>query len=254
VRFLERFSSDRVESASGRWPGANLILSPHADDAAFSIGGLLHLGALGGPVTLLTIFGASNYLEHGGFQSDWESVMRVRQAEEEAFAARLKLNLDFRALPEAAMREAGEGDKLFASSLGEQLADFPALPETLAGPMRDAKVRTVWIPLALGGHRDHLLVHRAATRIAETLPAVRCYYEDLPYADQLPERSIRRHAAAVDRRLRPVFVPIESVIERKMEALNLYPSQVSARHRDAVEAYARRWSRTEARERIWTAG
>ncbi len=254
MRIPRWFVRGRADQRRMEWPGANLILSPHADDAAFSLGGILHLGLLRVPVTLLTLFGKSNYLEHGGFQPGWESATQTRRAEEEAFAARLGLDLDFRTLPEAALRESIEGDRLFASGAAEQLKDFPELFETLSASMRDAQLETVWIPLGLGCHRDHLLVQRTATRIAETLSLACCYYEDLPYAHWLSERSIRRHAEAIDRRIRPVFVAVESVIERKMEALGLYPSQVSGRHLDAVEAYARRWSRTEARERVWTIG
>jgi LmbE family N-acetylglucosaminyl deacetylase len=79
-----------------------------------------------------------------------------------------------------------------------------------------------YAPLAIGGHRDHLLVHEAARRLHATGVQVR-FYEDLPYAINPAHRE-----AAVER-LRPrrdeVVRLDEDAMQAKIEALLCYTSQ-----------------------------
>ena len=78
-----------------------LVLAPHPDDAALSVGGLLV--RLREPVVLFTIFGRSNYTSRG-FHAHWQTVSAIRKTEDAAFAASIGATLRYPALPEAAIR------------------------------------------------------------------------------------------------------------------------------------------------------
>jgi LmbE family N-acetylglucosaminyl deacetylase len=240
-----------------------LVLSPHADDAALSLGGCLLLGRFGAPVTLATVFGRSNHVL-GRFERDWEAVTRRRRGEDEAFAAALALGLRYLDLPEVALRpEACFG--VFARRAGEALGAPDALAPALRALLDEIAPRLVLAPLGLGRHRDHLLLQRAARELLAGSPAALAYYEDMPYAEQLSGRAIARHARAVDARLKPCPLSIAPALERKVEALGCYPSQLGAADAAAVERHRRRrwrWWRAarglpavaaaEPFERLWT--
>src|SRR5205814_10005221 len=64
-------------------------ISPHADDAAYSIGGLIQKSIFKSQIHILTLFGRSNFRRKSGFESDWRSVTRLRKREDTTFAMRI---------------------------------------------------------------------------------------------------------------------------------------------------------------------
>ena len=56
-------------------------------------------------MTLVTLFGRSNFTYEGGFQADWQAVTALRRREDEAFARSLNLPLHYFELPEASLRD-----------------------------------------------------------------------------------------------------------------------------------------------------
>ena len=105
------------------------------------------------------------------------------------------------------------------------------------------------IPLGLGCHADHLVVHRVASAWAAERGVRRVYYEDLPYACHLRARQIRRHVTNVDTSLEASEVDITDVVADKQASLAFYASQLGREHLRPIHRYRRRWGRTS--ERLW---
>ena len=241
-----------------------LVLSPHADDAALSVGASLMLGVFRPPVRMATLFGRSNYAL-GAFHSDWREVTRLRRSEDEAFSSTIGLVSRFLDLPEASLRpDLGHGG-VWARDISESFPEPPELMQALRSLLSEFTPALLVAPLGLGHHKDHLLVQRAARRLANGGPRQIVFYEDLPYAERLTVREITRHAKAVDARLEPRSISITEVLDRKIRALDCYSSQLEREHIDATRRHALGrsgwWSRLLRRptsggacERLWTVG
>ena len=235
-----------------------LVLSPHADDAALSVGGCLLSGVFRPPVTLATVFGRSNYAS-GGFQSDWREVTNLRKSEDLAYSSLIGLALRFLELPEAGLRDDVDHPGVWAEDVSEPFAAPPELAEVLGSLLEEFSPALLVAPLGIGCHRDHLLVQRAARKTGELAGHDVVYYEDLPYAERLTNRELSQHARAVDNRLEPWRVSISQVLDRKIQALDCYPSQldpdqISATRRHATQApnwWQRLFGRSPAFETLW---
>lgn len=225
--------------------GGTAILSPHPDDAALSLGGSLDRRFFAPPVTLVTLFGRCQYSRQYGFAGDCRDVTARRREEDAAYAAALELDLRYFELPEAPLRE----QEVFVD-LQEELAVPAGLERAIAGVLDEVRPRNLVLPLGLGCHADHLVVHRLGAGLARRRRLCVFYYEDLPYAASVSRWALRRHLAVAGPDLAPITVPI--VLARKLEALGIYDSQVGTREILAVRCH-RRWLFRRPSERIWSA-
>lgn len=205
--------------------GGNIYLSPHRDDAAFSLGALIARTPGG---TLVNIFTRSEYvavpLPLGDGMARADVVSALRAAEDAGFVARYGLEQRDLGLDEPSMR----GRAIF----GDPAQVEPELP-LLRAPltaMLDELVadgpRLVFCPAGIGGHADHLLTRRVTLEWAvsrDRLGLLR-FYEDLPYAHKRRVRAkgLRWLQQAVPTRLRRTAWPAG---EEKLVALSAYPSQ-----------------------------
>lgn len=178
-----------------------LAVSPHLDDAAFSVGGMLAAHARGGGrVTIVTCFTATMpdptdfalacQLDKGlGPEVDY---MALRRTEDQAACAVIGARAIHLPLPEAPHRGYDDARALFT---GRHAGDtiLPALTEAIRQVLVDCAGDVVLGPLAIGDHVDHWLVRDAliATEAGALL------WEDWPYvarADRKPAmQPVRRH-------------------------------------------------------------
>jgi LmbE family N-acetylglucosaminyl deacetylase len=229
-----------------------VILSPHADDAALSIGGVLCKRSLEEPITLVTIFGRSNYLRKAAFQNDWEAVTATRKEEDSAFANALNIRLRYLDFPEAGLRLGSSFDKLF-SKKGHTKAEIPSdLLSTVKQIIDHERPKFLVAPLGLGLHHDHLLVNHLSYELASSGTPIVVYYEDLPYAAGLSENEILEHLSPMDPSLAPVYVSIEHEFLSKLANLMLYQSQIGEFEINVVKHYAAHWEEDRLYERLWT--
>jgi LmbE family N-acetylglucosaminyl deacetylase len=171
-----------------------VAISPHLDDAAFSVGGLLAAHARAGDrVTIVTCFTGNVDRPHGfalacqldkGLSPDVD-YMALRRAEDRAAAAVIGAAVVHLPLLEAPHRGYASAPELFGArrsddgilpdltrSIGEQIAALS--PDLLLGPM------------AIGDHVDHWLVRDAiAASGAPTL-----LWEDWPYLTRATHRPV----------------------------------------------------------------
>lgn len=167
-------------------PGAAVMrivaVSPHLDDAAFSVGGTLAaLAAKGHSVTVVTCFTASVAAPAGfalACQTDKgipaaADYMALRRAEDRAAMAVLGAGPVHLPLVEAPHRGYASAAQLFAGTRPGDDA-WRDVAQALAGINAD-----VWLaPQALGGHVDHLQTVQAVRAIEQPT----AWWADIPYA------------------------------------------------------------------------
>lgn len=173
-----------------------LAVSPHLDDAVFSVGGTLaHHARAGWRVVVATVFTASVPDAHGfalacqldkglGAGVDY---MALRRAEDEAACDAVgaeAIHLPFAEVPHRGYRSA---PALFAGRQADDRVEAelaPALADLLGRVAPDRLLG----PLTLGNHVDHRVVRSALDGLGRAVE----WWEDWPYADRLdqPDRTL----------------------------------------------------------------
>jgi LmbE family N-acetylglucosaminyl deacetylase len=224
-RLLSRLSRPEELAASDE----DIYLSPHCDDIAFSIGYFARARSKG---RLVTVFTRSNFtLQPGLGDLSVDQVTALRTQEEKHFAARAGLTLVDFGLPEAPLR----GFKAMDPSPADQQAAVIGplfLPKLLAlGRLQRQRQRPwLFVPMAMGGHLDHAIVLKAILGHRRALGRFfrLAFYEDLPYAAWINERS---NGMAMFHRMRPLLgwrrlvFPLGSGLHEKLKLIALYESQ-----------------------------
>ena len=248
----------------------HLIMSPHADDAVASCGGLIaHCLAAGEGVTVYTIFcgQASPPYSPGALElhrlwGDPRDVVRLRRAEDEAAAARLGANLCHGNFMEAIYRRNGRGDWLYPDIdqifRARHPHDEPLVAELVESveSQFDSFESRLYVPLGIGEHVDHQLVFEAGNRFREDGKDV-VFYEDFPYTAR--PSSHERRMAALDRLSAATVILGEDELLAKIEAFGYYRSQIDMLFGDARQMpvafidYARTVAGRDGRfgERYW---
>jgi LmbE family N-acetylglucosaminyl deacetylase len=207
------------------------VLSPHLDDAVWSLGGLLMQVQRALPCRVVTVFSRSGFAD--GTMGEPQQVTIRRHREDRRALRRLGLPAGtYGGLPEAPLRgyalaevllenpEAFSGDEAWEGAVRTLLHEV----------LRDAG--GVLVPVGFGGHVDHLLTRRAA----ETHPTPRVYYADLPYAARCAEPARHPATAGLTGRSVPVDEP---VLHRHLAAAGDYASQWRAQFWDEIETRLR---------------
>ena len=229
-----------------------LLVSPHADDVAYSLGGHLASGRLRAErCVLLTVFGRSDFAPYarprpGGVTE----TTRLRAGEDVAFARHRGLELHRMDLEEAPLREGITDMKdLFVSPAAWGAATEPnEWLERLVvelGPLV-SEYATVYGPLGVGGQFDHVLVRRVLQRSLGGGAALRLY-EDVPYAGEISLNEYRSYLLTLTPGLEPETLTEDGWLEEKIESLALYESQVAEKDLASVREAARR----VGGERVW---
>ncbi|MFY1594874.1 PIG-L deacetylase family protein [Micromonospora sp. WMMD737] len=205
-------------------PGVAVAVSPHLDDAVFSVGGTLAaLVAAGWTVRVVTCFTASMsdpspfalacQLDKG-FTADID-YMALRRAEDEAACAVLGVEPTHLPLPEAPHRGYPDPAGLFAGVRGDDWAAAALIPAL--GPHL-AHADVVLAPQALGDHADHRIVTETVARLAPDA----LFWRDVPYVSRQPAAAPWRCVpAGVE-----AGVDINDHLAVKMVAAGSYHSQL----------------------------
>jgi LmbE family N-acetylglucosaminyl deacetylase len=169
-----------------------VAISPHLDDAAFSVGGLLAAQARAGDrVTIITCF-TGNVPKPTGFalacqldkglgpQVDY---MALRRAEDHAACAVIGAAAVHLPLLEAPHRGYASAPELFAARRDDDAMLAP-LTEALAGQIAGLAPDQLLGPLAIGHHVDHWLVRDALAALG--VPVL--LWEDWPYLTRAGDR------------------------------------------------------------------
>ena len=254
----------------------NIFLSPHFDDIVYSCGGTLAVQVSNGLRPLvITVFGGipahglelsplafETHRQMGMSNLDAAAVVANRHKEDTNALEFLHadylwldyLDAIYRGIPAyyTQQKQLFGGDVHPADAgIDRELAqNLVALHERLAD--------TVWYaPLGVGRHIDHQIVASAADRLVQRGANVK-FYEDFPYV--LQEGALEARINDLGGALEPAYVEMSEMLPRRLEAADLYASQVAlnfgdrARMRRVMESYTHniRPVQTVHLERYWT--
>lgn len=245
-----------------------VVISPHFDDVPLSLGESRRAGALAPHrVRVGIVFGRTNWTSRvhptparAGLVSLW------RRFEETIAAVIFRYRWTAAGWEEVVLRT-GELDS--SSFLDEQtdLSDEPLVQEiaewlsrlcdssggvlgasgSVIRTERGAEPELVLVPAGLGGHRDHLIVARAAVSLLDGVDVPIGFYEDRPYSAYMSraERSEHMSRLAPDLVAQSVSTPVRRSTQWLIRAC--YPSQMTDYFKEAMELDRR----TGDSERVW---
>jgi len=235
-----------------------LVLSPHRDDAAFSLTlSIARWLSLGHRITIMNVFSRSSYAPYSDADTVHENdrltyVSALRRREDESFARHMPgatpANLKFvdLNLKDAPIRLRCDPASVCDMPVDPNDTAFAKLHKALASTL-DGKGSLV-VPLGMGNHVDHLVVREATLSFAATIPTA--FYEDLPYAAETEDAGLREG-------LKPVLVdgmgsllrgPYSDPVEFKRRIVALYGSQLDAGQGEAIANFCLRY---RGAERLW---
>lgn len=228
--------------------GSIVLLSPHCDDIAYSLGGSLAAAKLPlGRCQIHTVFTRSAYCPFGELpETDVDGITALRLAEDRRFAKEVGVAVSHYDLPEPLLRGGYPSLESILVSRDRASSDpiLNAAREVMLRIKRDRGPSCVFSPLAVGGHADHWIVRLAAESVFEGMIV---YYEDLPYAGYFDEDRLAEELRSLPPRSQAVILPDDGWIEKKLALLNVYKSQIAPSDIAAVIASARRIGG----ERVW---
>ncbi len=157
-----------------------LLLSPHADDVALSLGGWLaflrhHKMELLKEIEVFTGFTWSNVTPHmPEVTGNSVKATMLRKEEELAFCDSFNLLLSVGMLPDTSILNINYTDPVDIITDQRLVLLKDMLRDRIAG-------KTVFAPISLGDHVDHRIFTRVAMESKDQVE-IMIFYEDLPYA------------------------------------------------------------------------
>jgi LmbE family N-acetylglucosaminyl deacetylase len=238
-----------------------VVVSPHLDDAALSVGGTLHaLARRGCRVVVATVFTADEPASPPSevarkLQRLWggERVMASRRSEDEESCSVLGVGWRHLGLADALFRSAPNGEAHYQSL--KALFRTPrrgdlAVADEVAVALGRLNPKVLLAPLGVGGHVDHRHARKGAEQVAATVRCPIVFYEDFPYAEAAWPRW-RAH-----RRLVGGAVSLdERDVAARLAAIAAFRSQVAPLFGDTakLERRVRRQLARRGGERLWAA-
>lgn len=234
------------------------IVSPHRDDACFSLGlSILRWARAGHSIRIVNCFTRSNYAPfsdadtvHANDQTSYVSAMRER--EDERFLRQVpgSNKVDLR-LKDAPIRLRCEVDAVCGLAVNDSDPAIAKIRAALEKRLSLDQVDVLLLPLGVGFHVDHSTVREAALPFADLLPCG--FYEDLPYgsragAEHEAEELQEQIAARTGLRLTPMICHEGKAAGLSKEKLvRIYSSQIDRETAAAMAETAERYSG----ERMW---
>ena len=238
-----------------------LVLSPHRDDAAFSLSlSISHWLAVGHRVTVLNVFTRSLYAPYSDAETvhvndrlAYVSALRRREDDEflKQFPGVTMVDLNMKDAP---IRLHCDSSIVCDMDVNPEDTCIPKIRKALA-KLATAQHSTsaLVLPLGLGHHVDHRTARDASLPLTTELPCA--FYEDLPYATrpgvQIDLTRFREDAATrFHEPLDPVFCHSTNThpSEFKRRIALLYASQIDASLADAISSFSHRY---HGAERLW---
>ena len=223
-----------------------MVIEPHMDDAALSVGGRMLQRRAECEfliVTMATQSVANSYRALDREFFDIETVSGIRKAESEIVARLLWGRHIPLGLADATLRYNPQNWTLDWYRRHEPmvymaLQHAPGADEleqwtsTVAKAISDLQPEEIWMPLGVGVHTDHQLTRHACLNILQADPKLveRCvcrFFQDVPYAaDYLAHTAaLVKAVEEAGARLEEEHVDITAVMPEKMHLLSIYASQ-----------------------------
>ena len=256
--------------SAGRETALDLYVSPHLDDVVLSCGGRVAAsGREERSAVVVTVFAAPTPLQPPTpFAREYHKMMGIvedpfrRRSEDRASLEVLAaqpvhlqhLDCIYRIRPDGTPLVNDEPD-IFRFSEAEEQPLIEKVTADLIEVISQTEADKVFVPLALGWHRDHVLTRHVAERavqLAKGSPRLQ-YYEDIPYAIEAPHDL----PEATQDMSAEVFDLTSTEMAARLEAISRYVSQEEILWHDgggllpAIRKYATRVGDGTPAERYW---
>jgi LmbE family N-acetylglucosaminyl deacetylase len=207
-----------------------IFISPHSDDIALSIGGMIAKNFFRRPFEIITVFSKS---VAACFQeNNSTSVSKIREMEDNKYAEIIEAKINRLHLPDASMREY-KGDQLNQFKDIDDISDpiYFDVYNSLSNIISAHPEADIVCPLGIGNHIDHLLVLNVCTRLCVENNRRIIYYEDLPYAALFKLKDVQKRINTIsskhDLEIKPCKVDITNKMGYKIRNIKIYRSQIS---------------------------
>jgi LmbE family N-acetylglucosaminyl deacetylase len=252
-----------------------LVIEPHADDAALSLGGTMWQARKTCHFTVATVASRSNFTSYYYLDRDYfdtEVISSLRRAESELFAQMVggdHVHLDLTDAP-LRYRDANWSLEFFrrhrhAIAVSTSRVAEPVVHqrwiERIESLLRSHPFEEIWMPLG-GPHADHRLTVNACLTVMINNPSLMTgrvvkFYQEVPYSARFPEYTPAAlealHRNGVELKLEEV--DISASFEYKLRLISVYASQfkIGVMERD-IQASGRRLDGADEGvvERMWT--
>src|SRR5271156_6017539 len=246
---LDRFASlGACELPPAGFPSRRrriLVIEPHMDDAALSLGGTMSLRRNECEFTVLSLAGVSNFTSYYEVDRDFFDIAEVtalRKAESALFLKHVgghHLTLD---LLEAPLRYRNDRWSLdwfrqHRDAMWALVARSPGVGEleewagALARFLTSFDAEEIWMPLGVGNHVDHQLGRDACLQVFSKPGLLKArtvrFYEEMPYTVNWHGHADRIIAALKNAgaRIEQECVDISGAMTKKLQLLSIFGSQ-----------------------------
>lgn len=230
-----------------------VLLSPHSDDIALSLGAFLHGNCKAWHIQIITVFSISESTADDSIKNP-SVVSAIRKAEDGNFIESLGRNVEVVWLDrrDAPLR-LNISDKEVFNSEPSILDLFEVQNIMTKVKMKYGNCDLLLAPMAIGKHIDHIVVRNAAIGLLkQDFPVA--FYEDLPYAAdsslaKLDEYS-RLLGSMTEQQLEMFAIETGVTIEEKITLLSCYRSQMDSSIENRVRFHSNRYCQDLTVERV----
>jgi LmbE family N-acetylglucosaminyl deacetylase len=205
-----------------------VVMSPHLDDAIWSLGGYLKSVSKTKNIRIVNIFSQHNFVF--GHKENPIKATLIRKKEDQVAMKKIKVkNVDYLNLPEAFLR---------GYSYEEMFMQQPRKSKDLILEELEAKLKktinkkdTFLVPSAFGMHIDHYLVRETVNKLTNN-----CYfYEEMPYSAREKNKKI---AEIFLKNKKHIHIPTNNKMKNDhMNLIKIYKSQLKNYHLKEIGDY-----------------
>ena len=227
-----------------------IILSPHRDDAAFSLFfGLSAWGNLPLSLTVMNFFTVSDYAPQAKAAAV-AAISQLRRREDRRALSRIdrRIRVVDLALFDAPLRLGLDPSRVCGAEPPASLTETELRP--LCKHLKLPGLQGALAPLALGNHVDHWAVYQASLR---SIPWHQLgFYEEFPYAARVSSKTLSNRISqtedAAGCSLQPLIMRTLQSRRNKLRAIRQYSSQITT---SEAERIANGTNSSGPGERIW---
>lgn len=217
-----------------------VLISPHSDDIAYSLGGTLLKNYFEKPAILVTVFTKSNFSPRLNL-TDQEEITRIRYLEDIEFTKKIGVKYKSFHFPEPPLRGKTTHKEIFES---DPYLDpiYNAVYQSLSELIKSFPDALVICPMSLGDNIDHKIVFESCFSICKGSGRKINFYEDIPYVSLLTLEQVKSRASEISHNLKPNKIDITSTFNEKLKSLKLYKTQIGKKVPKGVFTHAARLS------------
>ncbi|NJD54147.1 MAG: hypothetical protein FIB07_14930 [Candidatus Methanoperedens sp.] len=215
-----------------------ILVSPHSDDIAYSLGGSLLQNFFNRPILMVTIFTRSNYSPSIKISGP-EKISKVRHLEDVGFTDKLGINFQCLNFNEPPLRGYSRPE-IFAKNNPASDPIYTDVYNTLLKLIKSYPCDLIAAPMGLGNHIDHIMLCDICSRIAKENNIRIVFYEDLQYASMLTLKQIKIRAKSINPNLKFSNINISSIFNDKIENMKFYKTQARRTFFTLIKSHALR--------------